>query len=117
VFDPKLLLLDVVLPIASLILHGLDLQIMFLGRTGQEAAHAVRLPLFLISASVAPFGRPINARIWAPLLWARGAAVGFARATCALAFDFFDGAALVLPPTAVFGLPGAPSFLLAPFVR
>jgi len=44
VFDPKLLLMDVVLPIASLILHGLDLQIMFLGRAGQEAAHAVRLP-------------------------------------------------------------------------
>jgi hypothetical protein len=71
--------------------------------------------VFPISATVAPFGRPINARIWAPWLWARGAAVGFARAACAFAFDFFYGAALVLPPAAVFGLPGAPSFLLAPF--
>ena len=39
----------------------------------------------------------------------------FARAACAFAFDFSFGAALVLPPAAVFGLRGAPSFLLAPF--
>ena len=44
-FDyPKLLFLDVVHPIATLILRGLDLQIMLFGRAGQEAAHAVRLP-------------------------------------------------------------------------
>jgi hypothetical protein len=66
----------------------------------------------MISASVAAFGRPIYARIWAPLLWARGAAVGFARAACAFAFDFFYGAALVLPPAAVFGAPRR-SLLLA----
>jgi len=37
------------------------------------------------------------------LLWARGAAVGFARAACAFAFDFFYGAALVCRPLLFLG--------------
>ncbi len=41
--------------------------------------------------------RLANARIWAPLLSARGAAALFARAAFAFAFDFFFGGNFVLP--------------------
>jgi hypothetical protein len=67
---------------------------------------------------VAPWDRPINARIWAPLLAARGAAAFLARADWAAcgAFDFLFGAPWVLPPAAVFWRCGAPFFWLAPFL-
>src|SRR5437868_8104051 len=73
---------------------------------------------FWISARLAPLGRPISARIFAPLLSARGvlaslAGVGFAAFLPTLA-PFF-GAALALVPLAAFWPLGAPFFWLAPF--
>jgi hypothetical protein len=51
----------------------------------------------MISASVAPLGRPISSRIFAPLLSTRGVLASFARAGLAaflLALACFFGAAL-----------------------
>src|SRR5258707_345485 len=57
---------------------------------------------FTISASVAPLGRPINSRIFARLLSARGVLVSLARAGFAFlpALASFFGEALALPPLA-----------------
>src|SRR5437588_6368801 len=57
--------------------------------------------VFRISPSVAPWDRPINARIWAPLLSGRGETAGFARAAFVPAFVVLVAAALVLPPLGV----------------
>src|SRR5215472_16964888 len=73
---------------------------------------------FMISARLAPLGRPISARIFAPLLSGRGAlaslAAGLAAFLLGLA-SFFGVAALVLAPLAVFWPLGASFFWLAPF--
>jgi hypothetical protein len=69
----------------------------------------------MISARVAPLARPIIARIFAPLLSARGALVFFAGAGFPALAPFFGAAALVLPPLAAFWPLGAPCFWLAPF--
>src|SRR2546425_2899707 len=71
---------------------------------------------FMISARVAPLGRPISPRIFAPLLSARGvlaslARVGLAAFLPALAFCF----GLAFVPLAAFWLLGAPFFRVAPF--
>src|SRR5262249_35175825 len=73
--------------------------------------------VFRISARLAPWERPINPRIWTPLLSARGAAACLARAAWPAfgAFDFLFRAAWVLPPAAVFWRCGAPFVWLAPF--
>src|SRR5216110_981881 len=72
----------------------------------------------MISASVAPLARPIIARIFAPLLSGRGAAVlassRFPVFLLALA-SFFGAAALGLPPLAIFWPLGAPFFGAEPF--
>jgi hypothetical protein len=68
---------------------------------------------FWISASVAPFGRPISSRIFAPLLSARGLLASLAGAALAAflpALTSFFGAAWALPPSAVFWPLGAPFF-------
>jgi hypothetical protein len=75
---------------------------------------------FIISARLAPLGRPISSRIFAPLLSARGvlaslAGVDFAAFFPALA-SFF-GEALALPPLAAFWPLGAAFLGLAPFLR
>src|SRR6476469_3176620 len=73
---------------------------------------------FWISASVAPLGRPIRARILAPLLSARCVLDSVARAGLAAflpALASFFGAVLGLPPLAVFWPLGAPFFGLASF--
>src|SRR5215472_13940641 len=67
---------------------------------------------FIISAKVAPLGRPISSRIFAPLLSARGALAPLAAFLPALA-SFF-GAGLALLPVAAFWPLGAPFFWLAP---
>jgi hypothetical protein len=68
----------------------------------------------MISARVAPFGRPISSRIFAPLLSARGALASLAWAGLAAFFPaaapFFGLAALAR----LLAL-GAPFFWLAPF--
>src|SRR5579862_1379575 len=76
---------------------------------------------FMISARVAPLGRWISARIFAPLLSARGAlaflAAGLAVFLPALS-AFLGAAALVLPvfpPLAAVRPLGAPFFLVAAF--
>src|SRR5438105_11430894 len=73
---------------------------------------------FMISARVAPFGRPIISRIFAPLLSARGAVAlacaGLAAFLLTLA-SFFGAAALALPPLAFFWLLGALFFWVALF--
>src|SRR5712691_1550522 len=75
---------------------------------------------FMISASVAPLARPIIARIFAPLLSARGILASFARTGLAAflpATAFFFGAFLAFPPLAVFWPLGARFFGLGPFSR
>src|SRR5262245_34448071 len=74
---------------------------------------------FWISASVAPLGRPISSRIFAPLLSARGllaslAGAGLAAFLPALV-SFFGAAGWGLLPLAVFWPLGASFFWLAPF--
>src|SRR5262245_55590249 len=69
---------------------------------------------FIISPRVAPLGRPIRARIFAPLLSARGVLAFFAAGLA----DFlptasFFGAFLALGPFAVFWPLGAPFFAVA----
>jgi hypothetical protein len=73
---------------------------------------------FTISASVAPLGRPISSRIFAPLLSARGVLAslvwaGLAAFLLALA-SFFGEAAGALPLALLWPL-GAPFFWVAPF--
>src|SRR5271166_2089171 len=72
----------------------------------------------MISASVAPFARPIIARIFAPLLSERGA-LAFARGPFVgvmLALPFFFGAeALAFPALACFWPLGGAFFWLARF--
>src|SRR5205814_2265604 len=73
---------------------------------------------FMISVRVAPFGRLIIARIFAPLLSARGvvAFAGLRLAAFLLALaDFLVAAALVLPPLAFFWPLGAFFFRVACF--
>src|SRR5688572_30416658 len=74
---------------------------------------------FMISASVAPLGRPIISRIFAPLLSARGPLVFFAEvgleAFLAILACFFAAGVLVLAPLAVFWPLGAPFFTVASF--
>src|ERR1700722_3199968 len=79
---------------------------------------------FWISARVAPLGRAIMSRIFAPLLSTRGAAAFLAVLRAGLpafllafapAWAAFFGAAFALPPLAVFLALGAPSFWLAAF--
>src|SRR5689334_14051276 len=85
---------------------------------------------FMISARVAPLGRWTSARIFPPLLSARGALAFFAAAGLALAglaaflpvlpalAAFFAAAALVLPvfpPLAAFRPVGAPFFEVGAF--
>src|SRR6202795_1425340 len=72
---------------------------------------------FTISARVAPLGRAISSRIFAPLLSARGALASLAWAGLAAFFPAvapFFGEALALP-LALFWPLGAPFFWLAPF--
>src|SRR6266852_4099342 len=78
------------------------------------ACHSVA---FVISARVAPLARPIIARIFAPLLSARGAvALAASRLADFLsALASFFGAALAFPPLAAFWPLGAPFFWLACF--
>src|SRR5271169_4732753 len=66
----------------------------------------------MISARVAPFGRPINSRIFAPLLSARGA--GALRSGLA-AFFAALAAFLGWTPLAVIWPLGAPFFWMAAF--
>src|SRR5258708_5875986 len=63
---------------------------------------------FWISARLAPLGRPISPRIFAPLLSARGVLASLA--WVGLALPPFFGEALVLP-LAVFWPLGAPFFI------
>jgi hypothetical protein len=75
---------------------------------------------FWISARLAPFDRPISARIFAPLLSARGVLAFLASAGLAAfwaALTSFVGAGLALPPLAAFWPLGAAFFGLAPFLR
>jgi hypothetical protein len=68
-----------------------------------------------ISARVAPLGRPIISRIFAPLLSARGALAWLAWAGLAAflpALTSFFREALALPPLAAFWPLGAPFFYL-----
>src|ERR1700722_15217782 len=73
----------------------------------------------MISDNVAPLARPIIARIFAPLLSARGALACFALAGLAAFLpavaSFFGAAALVFRPLAVFRPSRAPFFLVAAF--
>src|SRR6266567_9540863 len=71
---------------------------------------------FTISAKVAPLGRPISSRIFAPLLSARGVLASLAWAGLAFlpALASFFGAALALPLAPFWPL-GAPFFGLVPF--
>ena len=73
----------------------------------------------MISAKVAPLGRPIIFRIFVPLVSARGVPASFARAGLEAFLrplaSFFGLAALVLPFLAVFWPSRAPFFWLAPF--
>jgi hypothetical protein len=71
---------------------------------------------FMISARVAPLGRPIISMIFAPLLSARGELVVFAAPGLAAFFalaSFFGAGAFVLAPLAAVGPLGAPFFWLA----
>jgi len=72
----------------------------------------------MISASVAPFGRPISARIFAPLLSGRGVPAlpgsRFAGLLAVLA-RFVGAAALVLPALAAFRPLGVSFCWLGPF--
>jgi hypothetical protein len=108
------LLLDLVDPIAGLSLRGLDLEAMLLGGGREEAPDRMFLPAvtFIISARLAPLGRPISSRIFAPLLSARGVlAFSLARAAFAgflPALASFFGEASALPPLAGFWPLGAP---------
>src|SRR5436190_11812385 len=73
----------------------------------------------MISAKLAPLGLAINARIFAPLLSARGvlaslAGAGLAAFLSALAY-FFGAAVLALPPLAAFWPWGASFFWVVPF--
>src|SRR5215472_3584919 len=73
---------------------------------------------FMISARLAPLGRPISSRIFAPLLSARGALASLARVGLVAflpAFASFFGTGLVLLPLAALWPLGAPVFWLAPF--
>src|SRR5258708_3612479 len=71
---------------------------------------------FIISARVAPLGRPIRARIFAPLLSARGVLASLACAGLAfLPTLAFFGVAFVLLPLAAFWPLGAPFFWVALF--
>src|SRR5437762_6300360 len=73
---------------------------------------------FMISVRVAPLGRLIMARIFAPLLSARGvlalAALRLPAFLLVLA-DFLGGVGLALPPLAFFWPLGAPVFRVACF--
>ena len=73
---------------------------------------------FMISAKLAPLGRPIRARIFAPLLSGRGVLASLAGAGLAAFLPVlasFLGAGLVLPPLVAFWPLGAPFFWVAPF--
>jgi hypothetical protein len=72
---------------------------------------------FTISAGLAPLGRPINSRILAPLLSARGALASLVWAGLAAFFPAlapFFGEVLALLLMAAFLLLGTPFFGLAP---
>src|SRR5215471_7481668 len=72
---------------------------------------------FMISASVAPTGRPISSRIFAPLLSARGALGSFAPVRLTVFFAALAGffASAGLAPLAAFLALGASFLGLAPF--
>jgi hypothetical protein len=117
--DPECLF-DLVYAIAPFGLRGLDLEAVLLGGGREEA----RIECFCqsvavrISARVAPLGRPISSRIFAPLLSARGAQVSLARAGFGAflpGLASFFGKALVLLSLADFWLLDAPFFWLTPF--
>src|SRR4051794_29823120 len=73
----------------------------------------------MISARVAPFGRPIRSRIVAPLLWARGALTGWVGANWAGCLAegaaFCGAAALALPRLWALWLCGVSCLGWAPF--
>ena len=72
----------------------------------------------MISARVAPLGRPISSRIFAPLFSPRGVLAFLARAGLAAflpALACFFGSALALPPLVAFRPLGPPFFWLTPF--
>src|SRR5947209_17536853 len=63
------LLLDLTDTLASFGLRGLDLEPVLLGSRREKPPDAACQPVaFMISARLAPFGRPISSRIFAPLV-------------------------------------------------
>src|SRR5215467_15508961 len=79
------------------------------------ACHSVA---FMISARVAPLGRPISSRIFAPLLSARGALGSLSAADFAAFFAGLAGVSVAgLADFALFLALGAFFFVLAPFFK
>ena len=79
---------------------------------------ACQAVVFMISARLAPFGRPISSRIFAPLLSAHGVLASLAWAGLVaflVAFASFFGAEAGALTLAAFWLLGAPFFWVAPF--
>src|SRR5215471_121726 len=79
---------------------------------------ACQFVAFMISARVAPCGRRISSRIFAPLLSGRGALASLAANLAVflpVLASFFGATGCVLPPFAVFWPLGAPFFWLVPF--
>src|SRR5262249_11855597 len=70
---------------------------------------------FMISARLAPFGRPISSRIFAPLLSARGVLALPVGLAFLPGLGSFFAQGLALPPLRAFLPLGAPFFWLAPF--
>ena len=105
--------------IAGLGLRGLDLEAVLLGGGREEAPDecVCQSVAFTISARVAPLGRPISSRIFAPLLSARGVLASLAWAGFGLlaGLGFLLRRGLGFAPWRLSWPLGAPFFWLAPF--